>query len=141
MWCFRGKFFDSCACFDYVSEGKTRNNYKESLNNILKQRKNILDVEFSVKDYISYKPDKYENCVFYCDIPYKGTYNYNVEFDYEQFYEWVKQMSKNNYVFVSEYEMPEDFTLVYEQAKKMCLQAQSKRFVVTEKLYTYKMNN
>lgn len=138
---FRGKFFDSCACFDYVSEGKTRNNYKESLNNILKQRKNILDVEFSVKDYISYKPDKYENCVFYCDIPYKGTYNYNVEFDYEQFYEWVKQMSKNNYVFVSEYEMPEDFTLVYEQAKKMCLQAQSKRFVVTEKLYTYKMNN
>ena len=36
-----------------------------------------------------------------------------------------------------EYEMPEDFTLVYEQTKKMCLQSQSKRFVVTEKLYTY----
>lgn len=46
-------------------------------------------------------------------------------------------MSKNNYVFISEYEMPEDFTLVYEQTKKMCLQSQSKRFVVTEKLYTY----
>ena len=134
---FRGKFFDSCACFDYESEGRTRNNYKESLNNILKQRRNILDVDFSVRDYISYDPNEYENCVFYCDIPYKGTYNYNIEFDYEKFYEWVRQMSKNNYVFISEYEMPEYFSLVYEQTKKMCLQSQSKRFVVTEKLYTY----
>lgn len=34
--------------------------------------------------------------------------------------------------------MPDDFTLVYEQTKKMCLQSQSKRFVVTEKLFKYK---
>ena len=134
---FRGKFFDSCACYDYESEGRTRNNYKESLNNLLKQRKDILDTNFSVRDYQEYSPEQYNNCVFYCDIPYKGTYNYNIEFDYDAFYMWAKQISENNYIFISEYEMPDDFAVIYEQEKKMCLQSQSKRFTVTEKLFTY----
>ena len=34
--------------------------------------------------------------------------------------------------------MPNDFEMIYEQKKKMCLQSQSDRFVVTEKLFTYK---
>ena len=134
---FRGKFFDSCACYDYESQGKIRNNYKESLRNILKQRKNILDVNFLVSDYRKYEPSIYSNCLFYCDIPYKGTYNYNIEFDYESFYTWAKQISENNYIYISEYEMPNDFEMIYEQKKKMCLQSQSDRFVVTEKLFTY----
>ena len=46
--------------------------------------------------------------MIYCDIPYKGTYNYGIEFDYGKFYEWAKRMSKNNYVFISEYNMPQD---------------------------------
>lgn len=101
----------------------------------------MLDVNFFTKDYKSYNPKEYNNCVFYCDIPYKGTYNYNIKFDYDEFYKWAKQIGENNHIFISEYEMPEDFTLIYEEPKKMCLQAQSKRFLVTERLYTYKPNS
>ena len=134
---FRGKFFDSCACFNYESEGRIRNNYKESLNNIIKQIPNIKTVDFNWCSYEKYKSSDFINTVFYCDIPYKNTYNYNIEFNYDNFYKWCREMSKNNFCFISEYEMPDDFDCIWQQEKKMCLQPQSERFIVTEKLFTY----
>ena len=121
----------------YAKNSGSRNYYQEAWRNHKKQSEteNYKKINFSCENYLNVNIP--EDALIYCDSPYKGTYNYNSEFDYEKFYEWVRQMSKNNYVFISEYEMPEDFTLVYEQTKKMCLQSQSKRFVVTEKLYTY----
>lgn len=56
------------------------------------------------------------NSTVYCDIPYrtakqaKGTYIYG--FDYDSFYEWA--LSRDFPVYVSEYEMPEEFTCVKE---------------------------
>lgn len=44
--------------------------------------------------------------VVYCDIPYKGTDGYGMEFDYEAFYSWARRMPN---CFVSEYWMPEGF--------------------------------
>lgn len=47
------------------------------------------------------------NSVVYCDIPYKGTNTYTNIFDYERFYRWA--LDCPYYVFISEYDMPEQF--------------------------------
>ena len=50
------------------------------------------------------------NSVVYCDPPYIGTGGYCVEFDHEQFYEWLR--NTNFPVYISEYTMPSDFAIV-----------------------------
>lgn len=50
-----------------------------------------------------------ENSVIYCDPPYKDTNDYKIEFDHDKFYDWCR---RQNNIFVSEYEMPNDFKIV-----------------------------
>lgn len=52
----------------------------------------------------------FPNSVVYCDPPYIGTGGYCVEFDHEQFYEWLR--NTNFPVYISEYTMPSDFAIV-----------------------------
>lgn len=56
-----------------------------------------------------------ENAVVYCDIPYRGTDGYLSEFDYDRFYAWARD--QQGIVFISEYEMPDDFCCVAEFEK------------------------
>lgn len=54
-----------------------------------------------------------EDSVIYCDIPYKGTSEYNLKekFDHERFYDWCAKQTQP--VFISSYDMPEDkFTCI-----------------------------
>jgi len=86
--------------------------------------------------------DKIKGYVIYCDIPYKGTTKYKTEaFPYEEFYEWCKEMSIHNTVLISEYNMPDEFTCIWEKELKTSLGSgvnkdSDKRR--TERLYTYK---
>ena len=50
-----------------------------------------------------------------CDPPYRSTTGYKGtgRFDYDAFYDWCRKMSKNNIVYVSEYDMPDDFECVW----------------------------
>ena len=43
--------------------------------------------------------------IIYCDIPYKDTDGYGIDFDYEKFYAWCAKQTEP--VFISSYEMPE----------------------------------
>lgn len=56
-----------------------------------------------------------EDCLIYCDPPYATTTGYagTDKFDHQEFWYWVRQMSKHNTVLVSEYTAPEDFTPVW----------------------------
>lgn len=82
-----------------------------------------------------------DNCVIYCDIPYRntGTYNNAEEFDYDAFYDWCIEKKKQGYqVFISEYSMPEDrFECVFEMSKITSLAA-TKSSRVTEKIFVPK---
>lgn len=52
-----------------------------------------------------------EGYVAYCDPPYANTDGYRVgAFDHNKFYEWA--LKQKGLVLISEYSMPEDFTLV-----------------------------
>lgn len=73
-----------------------------------------------------------ENSVVYCDPPYKGTSSYISDFDHVKFYQWCRN---NPYlIFVSEYNMPDDF---FEMAQwnKTCTLAANNRTKTVEKLF------
>lgn len=72
--------------------------------------------------------------VVYCDIPYKNTAKYMTgDFNHDEFYKWAR---KQNNIFISEYEMPNDFKIVNEKNIKSILCTTPNRKTVTEKLFT-----
>lgn len=72
-----------------------------------------------------------------CDIPYKGTTKYKDDFNYEAFYDWCRDMkAKGNVVFVSEYEMPEDFKCVWQGEINSSLTKETGAKKGLEKLFT-----
>ena len=75
------------------------------------------------------------NSVVYCDPPYIGTKGYCVEFDHEQFYEWLR--NTNFPVYISEYTMPSDFSIVASIDKIASFSATNKSTVKQENLYIH----
>lgn len=77
-----------------------------------KQSPLIQDVDFICSDFAVLD---FENCLIYCDPPYKGTSKYKIyPFNYELFYDWCREQAKKNIVFVSEYSMPDGFIQVWQ---------------------------
>ena len=74
------------------------------------------------------------NSIIYCDIPYKNTTKYKTGwFDYEHFYNWCrKKKAEWHTIFISEYNMPDDFICVWE--KELINNLNDKK--ATEKLFT-----
>ena len=83
--------------------------------NALKQSPKIQDVEFICCSYLDLT-ENITNSIIYCDPPYNGTTGYKTgQFNHEEFFDWCRLMkSKGNVVFVSEYNAPEDFELVWQ---------------------------
>lgn len=75
------------------------------------------EIKIYSKDYKEFSDIK--NSIIYLDPPYKDTnkvYKHN-NLDYENFYKWCKNTSKENIVLISGYHMPDDFEVVYEFRK------------------------
>lgn len=67
------------------------------------------------KDYKYFSNVK--NSILYLDPPYENTEtgSYKSRIDYQEFYDWAYEMSKNNIVLLSSYEVSDDrFECVYE---------------------------
>ena len=83
----------------------------------MKLKEPLQHVKLVSNSYDSFKPKK---MTIYCDPPYRGNL-FNTEhfsqFDHDAFWETMRKWSKNNLVFISEYEAPDDFMCVWE--KKM----------------------
>lgn len=108
---FGGKF-DGGYARGLSSNGEPRNYWAETKRNALKQSPLIQGVEFIHADY---RDLSFSDSLIYCDPPYKGTSGYKTgDFNHEEFYEWCREQTKNNIVFVSEYSAPEDFEQVWQ---------------------------
>ena len=120
-------------CATFVS--KYYGGFAEGIRNLKKQAPKLSDIDFFCDDYKNFLVDGF---VIYCDPPYCGTTKYSSEFNHDEFYEWVREMSKTNVVLVSEYEMPNDFTCIWEKEHTVTLdslrKSGSKR---TERLFIY----
>lgn len=73
--------------------------------------------------------------VIYCDPPYRGTSSYSkaTRFDHDRFYEWALRQAVP--VFVSEYEMPDEFLEVSSWQKLCKIKPTSNNLRTTEKLF------
>ena len=118
-----GRFFDGgYSGKTKIKNGSIRDYIQESINNILKQKNNLVDIDFYNTSFEDF--DYPKNSIIYCDIPYKDTklYSFSKNFDYIYFYNWAKKMKNEGHeVFVSEYSMPNEFECIWEQEVKSSL--------------------
>lgn len=113
---YNGEWFTGYGATATTKNGGVRDYYKEGIRNILKQANYIKDVEFVTCDYSKYEGLK--NYVIYCDAPYtqgKNRYKDGNIFNHDNYYEWIREIGKNNIVLCSEYWMPDDFECIWER--------------------------
>jgi DNA adenine methylase len=114
----------------------SRNYSLEAYNNITKQIPGIQDIKFYQGAYTTFDSCP-PNSIIYCDPPYKGTTKYKGGLDYEHFYQWCRNMKvKGHTIFVSEYNMPDDFICVWEKLVTVNLTNLTLANSKIEKLFT-----
>lgn len=100
----------------------------------LQQLERLEQLHFYSGDYKSV-PIK-ENSVIYCDIPYRGTAEYdgNNKFSHKEFYEWAN--NQQNPVFISEYTLPDSrFKCIANFQKRSLLSSDKSVGNKTEKVF------
>lgn len=132
---FGGKWFGGYA------RNKTGTNYAlQSKRSLLKDMNNLMDAEFICKDYREVELPN--GCVVYADPPYDNTTGYGKEkFNSEEFWEYMREISKEHVVFISEQTAPDDFVSIWEKPFTRTLDInKNNQFKVTEKLFVHKCN-
>lgn len=129
-----GRYFDG----GYARDNTGRNMYKERILNLKEDCELLQDINIRCNDYKDFAD--YKNCLFYFDPPYKNTKQYSKQsIDYDSFYDFLRKLSENNIVLVSEYNMPDDFTCIWQKERKVL--QKSDRIsgdTATEKLFKIK---
>lgn len=134
---YNGRYFDGGYAKEGIDKGRVRNYYNEAKNNILAQTELVADIIFTNKDYKQMKQIK--GSLIYCDIPYENTKQYNISknFDYEVFWNWVRDFSKDNIVIVSELQAPNDFVCIWEKSVLRSIKSTDKSRA-NEKMFVHK---
>ena len=142
---FSARYFSGYARAFKNDKTTPRDMPNEAIRNIKKQAPNLKGITFECKNFLEIKSKDFKGYVIYCDIPYRDTTKYATgTFPYEEFYQWCREMSKNNTILISEYYMPEDFTCIWKKKVKVNFDSKRKERNKdnnrVEKLYTYKTN-
>ena len=96
-----------------LKNGRLPNHQLESRNGVIKQIPKIQDVKFIHSCYQDLEIPR--GSVIYCDPPYEGTTKYKVDFNHSDFWDWCReQVKEGNYIYISEYNAPEDFVCIKE---------------------------
>lgn len=113
---FSGRFYDGGFNGQGFLDGKSkRNYYDEAKRNFISQINALNDITFKIGDYKNLYNEDICDYLFYCDIPYQNTkqYNTSLNFDYERFWDWATKMSEKNIVIVSEYQAPSNWECIW----------------------------
>lgn len=134
---FGGKWFGGYAHLKNYTE---KNYAAYSRNSLLKKMKGLDNAIFICKDY----KDVYihQDSVVYCDPPYIGTTSYSnsKKFNHDEFWDYMRKISEQNTVFISEYTAPDDFVSIWEKVQTTKLDARKKSNIFTsiDKLFVHK---
>lgn len=133
---FGGKWFGG-----YAQNRAGRNYCLEAKKHTMKLWDGIKNAQFICGDYRNVKiPD---NAVVYADPPYMlGTgYSNSKDFNHEEFWEYMRQISKTHKVFISEENAPEDFVCIWQKEVRRTLDANKNNMPKKiEKLFIWKGN-
>lgn len=123
----------------YANNTASHNYFQERRKNLEKQSPNLKGILFYPGKY--YELAHVSDAVIYCDPPYANTKQYGYasqeQMDYNRFWNWVREMSRDNYVFVSEQAAPEDFEIIWEMEAKRT-NGKDNNFKAIERLFRYK---
>lgn len=139
---FGNRFFDG----GYARNSKEDVNgerVSNSIKNIVNQAPTLKNIDFKCIDFRDLNKKEIKGYVIYCDPPYRNTKQYSTGiFPYEEYYEWCREMSVNNIILCSEYEMPNDFECIWEKESKALLDSNKKendnKNKRIERLFIYK---
>ena len=116
----------------------SRSDYKDEKEALIEQIRSLTDVEFNCEDYKNLHP---KNCLIYSDPPCSGSKGYesvSKEFNYKEFWDIMREWSKDNIVLISEKCAPDDFDIIWEQETDNTSDTKNR---VTEKLFIHKSLN
>ena len=126
----------------YAKGNDTRDRQNEAIRNLINQSKSLQSITFNHSDFRDI-PNTI-NALIYCDPPYRDTTKYKDSFPYKDYYDWVRELSKNNVVICSEYWMPDDFICIWSKTHKTLINsnraAASDDNIRVEKLFIHRSN-
>lgn len=108
--------------------------YRGRINTFKRQIPSLYGINFKYDDYTTLLT--YKDAVIYIDPPYANTKKYDTskDFNREHFWETMREVSKNNKIFISELTAPDDFICIWEFEGTH--QLGGKVFTQKEKLFT-----
>ena len=128
--------------FEGYARGKnkngTRRNYvEESSKQLIKSARLIAGCEFYQSDYRDI--NILSPSIIYCDPPYSGAKQYGKQFNKDEFVSWAIQKKNDGHkVYVSEYEMPNNFTPIWEKQCPSSLTKNKGAKTAVERLFVLK---
>ena len=133
---FGGKWFGGYA------RDKVNTNYADVAKRSLLSKMEILQAStFTCLDYREVELPA--NSVVYCDSPYAGTTGYQVgKFNREEYWDYMREISREHIVFISEQIAPADFVCIWEKPFTRILDVNKQNQPkVTERLFIHKDSN
>ena len=105
---------------------------------LLKDLSGVVNATFTCLDY--HDVEILDGAVVYCDPPYVNTTGYTVgQFDTDEFWNYMRQISKRCDVYISEESAPDDFECIWSKEKVRTLEkSDNVGRVKVEKLFKYK---
>lgn len=132
---FGGKWFGGYA------RDKAQVNYAlRGKRSLASKMKTLMDAEFLCLDYRDVElPD---GCIIYADPPYENTTKYaNGDFNTSQFWQYIREISQEHVVYISELKAPDDFVCIWQKDIRRILDVnKDNQFKSTEKLFIHKNN-
>jgi len=130
---YNGKFFGGyTARYDGRNYPKERKRYYDQLHD----NETFHKTRLANVDYTHYL--KVKGKLIYCDPPYANTTEYNTTFNSNKFWEDMRELSKYNFVFISEYTAPPDFVCIVSKQKRSSVAGRGATQRRVEKLFIHK---
>jgi len=133
---YSGIFFGGGFRNNQKYKDKDRNSLEIASRSVLKSIDLLKNVKFISSSYDILNP---VNSTIYCDPPYfSNKYNskYFMNFNFEKFWQKIRNWSQNNLVIISERIAPEDFICIWEKVNNVI--HSNKNSKQTEKLFIHK---
>lgn len=140
---YKGRWFDggyAKPVYEKTKYGERfRDYYQECKRNLESQAKNLAGINFSCCDYRQLTMTTTYNNMIYCDPPYANTKQFanSRNFNSNEFWEIMRQWSKNNYVLISELSAPDDFVCIWQKDVQRSMKFNDNKMRAIEKLFAY----
>lgn len=141
---YNGRWFDggfAQSGYEKTKNGERwRDYYQESKRNLETQAKDLVGINFSCYDYRQLPMTTTSHNMIYCNPPYANTKQFanSHNFDFDEFWETMRQWSKDNFVLISELSAPDDFVCIWQKDVQRSMKSTDNTMRAVEKLFAYK---